>query len=64
MSEKENNKLMVINRCNRLAKLLEMDAPNIILTNEIMSLREAINSFERDRQSEMDYKPETVDKKS
>ena len=64
MSDKENNKLMVINRCNRLAKLLEMDAPNIILTNEIMSLREAINSFERDRQSEMDYKPETVDKKS
>ena len=64
MSDKENNKLIVINRCNRLAKLLEMDAPNIILTNEIMSLREAINSFERDRQSEMDYKPETVDKKS
>ena len=52
MSDKENNKLKVINRCNRLAKLLEMDAPNIILTNEIMSLREAINSFERIRQSE------------
>ena len=52
MSDKENSKAMVVNRCNRLAKLLEMDAPNIILTNEIMSLREAINSFERIRQSE------------
>ena len=52
MNDKENSKAMVVNRCNRLAKLLEMDAPNIILTNEIMSLREAINSFERIRQSE------------
>ena len=53
MNDKENTKLMVINRCNRLAKLLEMEAPNIILTNELLSLREAINSFERIRQSEM-----------
>ena len=50
MSDQENNKLMVINRCKRLAKLLEVEAPNIVLTNEIISLREAINSFERIRQ--------------
>lgn len=64
MSDKENSKAMVVNRCNRLAKLIEMEAPNIILNNEILSLREAINSFERARQSEMDFKPETVDEKS
>ena len=52
MSDKENSKTMVVNRCKRLAALLEKDAPNIILTNEIISLREAINSFERIRQSE------------
>ena len=53
MSDNENDKLKVIIRCKRLAALLEKDAPNIILTNEIISLREAINSFERVRQSEM-----------
>jgi len=53
MSDNENDKLKVINRCRRLATLLEKEAPNIILTNEILSLREAINSFERVRQSEM-----------
>ena len=53
MSDNENDKLLVINRCRRLALLLEKDAPNIILTNEILSLREAINSFERIRQAKI-----------
>ena len=52
MSDNQDDKLKVINRCKRLATLLEKNAPNIILTNEILSLREAINSFERIRQSE------------
>ena len=52
MNDNQDDKLKVINRCKRLATLLEKNAPNIILTNEILSLREAINSFERVRQSE------------
>ena len=52
MSDNQEDRLQVINRCKRLATLLEKNAPNIILTNEILSLREAINSFERIRQSE------------
>ena len=53
MSDQENDKLKVINRCKRLAILLEKNAPSIVLTNEILSLREAINSFERVVQSAM-----------
>jgi len=47
MSYQKTIREQIANRCNRIAKLVKLDAPSIILDNENMLLQESLSQYEQ-----------------
>ena len=47
MSYQQNIREQITNRCNRIAKLVKLDAPEIILDNENRMLQESLKQYEQ-----------------
>ena len=47
MTYQQQNREKLINRCNRISKLVELNAAEIIIENEVRKLNELSNSYKQ-----------------
>lgn len=47
MTYQEQNRVNLINRCNRISKLVELNAAGILIENEVHRLNEFANSYKQ-----------------
>ena len=61
MSYQQNIREQITNRCNRIAKLVKLNAPGIILDNENSMLQESLKQYEQnDIVSEPKFEKDSV----